>query len=137
MSPFMADFVAKVFRAFRRETLIQDQAQIRNNDSKEPAPRFDCFKFLFHRARLATFATKSALLRHCQASAACPLSRVKRSCRKRRLRSEFDPGCVKTHTSAKCRKYNSPTRYRAESTQDDQTSCRAIPQRFFYALGRG
>src|SRR6267154_5762138 len=25
----------------------------------------------------------------------------------------FDPGCVKTHTSAKCGKYNSPTRYRA------------------------
>src|SRR5215471_15928567 len=31
--------------------------------------------------------------------------------------SRFDPGCVKTHTSEKCRKYNSPTRYRAESAQ--------------------
>ena len=26
-------------------------------------------------------------------------------------------GCVKTHTSSKCRKYNFPTRYRAESAQ--------------------
>jgi len=40
-------------------TLIQDQARTRNNDSKEPARRFDCFKIQFHRARSATFATKS------------------------------------------------------------------------------
>ncbi len=31
----------------------------------------------------------------------------------------FDPGCVKTHTSAKCGKYNSPTRYRAVYAQHD------------------
>jgi len=30
-----------------------------------------------------------------------------------------DPGCVKTHTSAKCRKYNSPTRYQVVCTQHD------------------
>src|SRR5262249_9586846 len=30
---------------------------------KEPALRFDCYKFLFHRARLATFATLSAMKR--------------------------------------------------------------------------
>src|SRR5882724_477514 len=30
-----------------------------------------------------------------------------------------DPGCVKTHTSAKCGKYNSPTRYRAICAQHD------------------
>src|SRR6266511_5532804 len=33
--------------------------------------------------------------------------------------SAFDPGCVKTHTSAKCGKYNSPTRYRAVCAQHD------------------
>jgi hypothetical protein len=31
--------------------------------------------------------------------------------------SDFDPGCVKTHTSAKCRKYDSLTRCRAVSTR--------------------
>src|SRR5262245_17720166 len=41
--------------------LIQGQAGTRNNDSKEPALRFDSYKFLFHRARLATFATQSAI----------------------------------------------------------------------------
>src|SRR5262252_6430421 len=56
----MADCVAKVFFAFGRETLIQDRARTSNNDSKEPTLRFDCYKFLFHRACLATFATQSA-----------------------------------------------------------------------------
>jgi hypothetical protein len=56
----VADIVAKVFLAFCRATLIQDQARTRNNDSKKPAPRFDRYKFLFHRACLATFATQSA-----------------------------------------------------------------------------
>src|SRR5262249_9535851 len=55
-----ADCVAKVFFAFGRETLIQDRARTSNNDSKEPTLRFDCYKFLFHRACLATFATQSA-----------------------------------------------------------------------------
>jgi hypothetical protein len=36
-------------------------ARTRNNDSKKPAPRFDRYKFLFHRACLATFATQSAI----------------------------------------------------------------------------
>src|SRR5262245_37385307 len=58
----LADCVAKVFSAFRREILIQGQAGTRNNDSKEPALRFDSYKFRFHRARLATFATQSAVL---------------------------------------------------------------------------
>ena len=31
-----------------------------------------------------------------------------------------DPGCVKTHKSAEGRKYNSPTRYLAESAQHDR-----------------
>src|SRR5262249_30596074 len=55
-----ADCVAKVFLAFGRETLIQDRARTSNNDSKEPTLRFDCYKFLFHRVCLATFATQSA-----------------------------------------------------------------------------
>src|SRR5262244_2843765 len=46
-----------------------------------------------------------------------------------------DPGCVKTHTSAKCRKNNSPTRYRAESAQDDLAPLCAIPPRCFYVRG--
>src|SRR5262249_47745797 len=57
------DCVAKVFFAFGRETLIQDRARTSNNDSKEPTLRFDCYKFLFHRACLATFATQSATKR--------------------------------------------------------------------------
>jgi hypothetical protein len=44
--------------------LIQGQAGMRNNDSKEPALRFDSYKFLLHRARLATFATQSAKSGH-------------------------------------------------------------------------
>jgi hypothetical protein len=35
------------------------------------------------------------------------------------LMSASGPGCVKTHTSAKCGKYNSPTRYRAICAQHD------------------
>src|SRR5262245_1941158 len=57
----VADCVAKVFLAFGRKTLIQDRARTSNNDSKEPTLRFDCYKFLFHRACLATFATQSAI----------------------------------------------------------------------------
>src|SRR5262249_22073031 len=68
MSPLMADCVAKVFFAFGRETLIQDRARTSNNDSKEPTLRFDCYKFLFHRACLATFATQSALSGYAVAS---------------------------------------------------------------------
>jgi hypothetical protein len=49
--------------------------------------------------------------------------------------SLFDPGCVKTHTSAKCIKYNSPTRHRSVYAQYDLTLRRAIPSRLFYARG--
>src|SRR6516225_1354168 len=41
---------------------------MRNNDSKEPALRFDSYKFLLHRARLATLATQSARRRQMQRS---------------------------------------------------------------------
>jgi hypothetical protein len=66
----MADCVAKVFLAFGRETLIQDRTRTSNNDLKEPTLRFYCYKFLFHRACLATFATQSAA----RQAFACPLS---------------------------------------------------------------
>jgi hypothetical protein len=35
--------------------------------------------------------------------------------------AKFDPGCVKTHTSAKCRKYNSLRQHRSVSAQNDLT----------------
>jgi hypothetical protein len=74
MSPLLADIVAKVFLSFGREILIQDRARTSNNDSKEPTLRFDCYKFLFHRACLATFATQSALFGHPAMSAFALLS---------------------------------------------------------------
>jgi hypothetical protein len=46
-----------------------------------------------------------------------------------------DPGCVKTHASPKCIKYNSPTLHRSVCAQYDLTSRRGIPSRFFYARG--
>src|SRR6516225_11529505 len=69
----MADCVAKVFLAFGRETLIQDRARTSNNDSKEPTLRSDCYKFLFHRASSATFATQSAKSGHSHCSKKAPL----------------------------------------------------------------
>src|SRR5262245_21157555 len=47
----------------------------------------------------------------------------------------FDPACVKTHTSAKCRKYNSPARYRTSCAQHDSTPWCAISSRCFYVRG--
>src|SRR6266404_5610121 len=47
----------------------------------------------------------------------------------------LDPGitpCVKTHTSAKCRKHNSPARHRTSRVQYDLTPTDAIAQRYFY-----
>ena len=43
-----------------------------------------------------------------------------------------DPGCVKTHTSAKCRKHNSPARHRTSRVQYDLTLRDAIARRYFY-----
>src|ERR1051326_7000088 len=43
-----------------------------------------------------------------------------RTCRDRE-NDVNDPGCVKTHTSAKCGKYNSPMRLRAARRQYDLT----------------
>src|SRR5262249_49128364 len=76
----LADIVAKVFLAFGREILIQDRARTSNNDSKQSTLRFDCYKFLFHRACLATFATQSALSGHSEASARLSAFGAKRTC---------------------------------------------------------
>src|SRR5262249_29515802 len=73
LSQLLADIVTKVFLAFGRETLIQDRARTRNNDSKEPTLRLDCYKFLFHRACWATFATQSALVRHSEMASDDPV----------------------------------------------------------------
>ena len=51
-----------------------------------------------------------------------PQLRVERTKRGHRGGDVNDPGCVKTHTSAKCGKYNSPTRYRAVYVQYDLAS---------------
>src|SRR5258708_34307787 len=40
--------------------------------------------------------------------------------------------CVKTHTSAKCRKHNSAARHRTSLVQYDLTPTDAIAQRYFY-----
>jgi hypothetical protein len=47
----------------------------------------------------------------------------------------IDPACVKTHTIAKCRKYNSPTRYRTSCAQHDSTPWCVISSRCFYVRG--
>src|ERR1019366_4136045 len=49
--------------------------------------------------------------------------------------SANDLGCVKTHTSEKCRKYNSPTWHPTVCPQHYQFSYRAISQKYFYARG--
>src|SRR5260221_4742052 len=46
--------------------------------------------------------------------------------------TDSDPGCVKTHTSAKCRKHNSPARHRTSRVQYNLTLRDAIDQRYFY-----
>jgi hypothetical protein len=46
-----------------------------------------------------------------------------------------DPGCVKTHTSAKCRKYISLKRHRTSRAQYDLTLRFAIALRCFYLSG--
>jgi hypothetical protein len=51
--------------------------------------------------------------------------------------TEFDPGCVKTHTVAKCIKNNSPGRHHASRVQYDLTLRYAIPSRSFYARSKG
>jgi hypothetical protein len=49
--------------------------------------------------------------------------------------SLIDLGCVKTHTSPKCRKYGSLIRYRALGAQYDSALLMAIAPGSFHALG--
>src|SRR5262249_17710731 len=49
--------------------------------------------------------------------------------------SAFDPGCVKTHTSAKCRKNNSSRKHHTSRRQGDLTLRCAIASRCFYVYG--
>jgi hypothetical protein len=55
-----ADIVAKRFCPSDCARLIQVEAPMRNIDSNTLLRRFDCCRFLFHRALAATFATISA-----------------------------------------------------------------------------
>jgi hypothetical protein len=57
----LADCVAKLFCPFERARLIQDQASMRNVDSRIHSLRFDCCVFLFYSSSTVTFATQSAL----------------------------------------------------------------------------
>src|SRR5215510_8312172 len=50
--------------------------------------------------------------------------------------TESDPGCVKTHTSAKCGKYNSPILYGAVGAQHDLTLRMRPSSEMFYARRR-
>src|SRR5438876_3319479 len=55
----MADFVAEVFCPSECVKLIQDQASMRNVDSRIHSLRFDCCIFLFYSLSAMTFATQS------------------------------------------------------------------------------
>src|SRR6266446_2225819 len=54
--------VAKVFCPSECVRLIQDQASMRNVDSRIHSLRFDCCVFLFYSFSAVTFATKSTLV---------------------------------------------------------------------------
>src|SRR3989449_7452738 len=61
-----------------------------------------------------------------------PKTDPKQTLSRHRRTAECDPGCVKTHTSAKCRKHNSPARHRTSHVQYDLTPRDAIARRYFY-----
>src|SRR5262245_9952754 len=56
---YWGDCVAKLFCPSERVRLIQDQASMRNVDSRIHSLRFDCFIFLFYSLPAVTFATQS------------------------------------------------------------------------------
>src|SRR5260370_14326501 len=60
--------VVKLFCPFECVRLIQDQASMRNVDSRIHSLRFDCCVFLFYSFSAVTFATQSANKRHMQRS---------------------------------------------------------------------
>src|SRR5436309_8235830 len=80
------DCVAKLFCPSKRVRLIQDQASMRNVDSRIHSLRSDCCVFLFYSLSAMTFATQSALLRRLPMSVIRPLSGVNR---KRYAQAEF------------------------------------------------
>jgi len=95
----MADFVAEVFCPSECVRLIQDQASMRNVDSRIHSLRFDCCVFLFYSFSAVTFATKSAqrvvsLRFQCldAIGVKADIARAWRACRSEAI----DPGCVKT-----------------------------------------
>ena len=95
----MADFVAEVFCPSECVRLIQDQASMRNVDSRIHSLRFDCCVFLFYSFSAVTFATKSAqrvvsLRFQCldAIGVKADIARASRACRSEAI----DPGCVKT-----------------------------------------
>src|ERR1019366_8254791 len=83
-----------------------------------------------HIAKHSIFSLKAKVLRR-----SVETTGVKQTCPGHRGMSAFDPGCVKTHTSEKCRKYNSPTWHSTVCPQHYQFSYRAISQKYFYARG--
>src|SRR5437016_5613434 len=87
----MADFVAEVFCPSECVRLIQDQASMRNVDSRIHSLRFDCCVFLFYSFSAVTFATKSA--RSCR-SRLCDITadiEGRTDCHGRRGTAESDP----------------------------------------------
>jgi hypothetical protein len=66
----------------------------------------------------------------------CPELGAERTQRGHRSWAVHDPGCVKTHTSAKCEKCNSPMLRRAMCTQQDLTLAMRDSSEIFYARGR-
>src|SRR6266436_5325070 len=71
-------------------------------------------------------------MRHCKIADRLPLSGEDRSCSGHPGMTESDRACVKTHTSAKCGKHNSPARHRTSLVQYDLTPTDAIAQRYFH-----
>src|SRR5438128_5300942 len=87
--PLCADFVAEVFCPSECVRLIQDQASMRNVDSRIHSLRFDCCVFLFYSFSAVTFATKSARR---VTSLWCRMTDAigaKRTCRERRERVDL------------------------------------------------
>ena len=62
--PEWPDCVAKLFCPSERARSIQDQASMRNVDSRIHSPRFDRCVFLFYSFSAVTFATQSPKSRH-------------------------------------------------------------------------
>src|SRR5262249_30012957 len=61
--------------------------------------------------------------------------RANRTLSRHRRMTESDLACVKTHTFAKCRKNNSPSRHRTWWCAVSSTLEYAIPSKCFYVCG--